>query len=1080
MKYILGLDVGTTSVGWCIRNLEKNRVENLGIRMFDKAEDPKTGDSLAKPRREARSARRRTRRKRQRLSEIKELLVRVGIVDRATFDGLFARTTAEQSPWLLREKALHECLTPVEWARVLIHLAKRRGFQSNRKSANADEKSDEGKMLKGVRFISECRRTNEYLTVGQMFAQDAHFTERKRNRYGNYSHTVGREEIKGEIQTLFLRQREFGNPFTTEDFLTVYIEIWGRQLPFSTPQQILNMTGMCTFEKGEKRAPRHSYSFERFMLLQKINHLQIGEGYKKEPLNAEQRRMVVDLAYKNSSVKFQQIRKKLDLPENSRFNLVVYKRDKSVEACEEHVFVQLKFFHGLGAVIKKRLGNTAWINLAGKTQYLDDIGYALTFFKTKEDVSAWLGERGVAGEVIDAVWELEFAKVGNLSFKALEKILPFLEEGAMYNDAVARAGYTFSSTCGGGSSGLLPQPSPDDIRNPVVFRSLNQARKLINAVIRRYGIPHYIHIELAREFYKKRDDLKNAEKIREKNREEKELAQKELGEEYGITAKPGDVLKNRLWHEQGGKCVYSLKSIDRDRMLNDGYCQVDHILPRSRSFDDGYMNKVLVLTAENQKKGDRTPYEYLGLNEEAWEKYKIQIRTIPSIPQRKLEKLFMERFDDETAAEYRERALNDTRYICRYLKNFIEDNLRFPEDDAARRRVFTLSGQVTAMLRWLWGLKKERDTGSWHHALDAAVIAAADRSTIMEVENYFRQRERRYAGDFSAYEENRLDGHCPPPWLHFREEVVARLAADPLAEIRRLNFSTYDEEFRQTVKPVFPSYSPFRKISGKVHKETVRSKKLLAAEGVTYVKQQLASVATEKAAKNMLDDLSGMREANSALYLSDVPLYDALIKRLQEALANGEKKPFAAGFYKPTRSGKPGPQVYSVKITSSDGVSGFALRGGIVAKDNMVRIDVFRREEKKRSRFYIVPVYLRDFQYSSPPILAIKANVPETKWLEMDDSCVFLFSLYPNDLIKIVFRDGDDVLGYYIDCDRSTGAIKLNVVANGRENVDRFSISSKALSVEKMVVDLLGNVYPVKKEKRQWPGGTSSSQIPPS
>ena len=71
MKYSLGLDIGTTSVGWAVVNEDKQRIEDLGVRIFERPENPKNGESLAKPRREARSARRRLKRRRQRLDYLK-------------------------------------------------------------------------------------------------------------------------------------------------------------------------------------------------------------------------------------------------------------------------------------------------------------------------------------------------------------------------------------------------------------------------------------------------------------------------------------------------------------------------------------------------------------------------------------------------------------------------------------------------------------------------------------------------------------------------------------------------------------------------------------------------------------------------------------------------------------------------------------------------------------------------------------------------------------------------------------------------------------------------------------------------
>ena len=82
--YALGLDIGIGSVGWAVLqnnlNGEPIRIWDLGVRIFDKAEQPKTGESLAAPRRDARSTRRRLRRHRHRLERIKYLLEQTNIM----------------------------------------------------------------------------------------------------------------------------------------------------------------------------------------------------------------------------------------------------------------------------------------------------------------------------------------------------------------------------------------------------------------------------------------------------------------------------------------------------------------------------------------------------------------------------------------------------------------------------------------------------------------------------------------------------------------------------------------------------------------------------------------------------------------------------------------------------------------------------------------------------------------------------------------------------------------------------------------------------------------------------------------
>ena len=47
-KYSLGLDIGTTSIGWAMLDLDKDRIHDLGVRIFERPEDPQNGDSLTK------------------------------------------------------------------------------------------------------------------------------------------------------------------------------------------------------------------------------------------------------------------------------------------------------------------------------------------------------------------------------------------------------------------------------------------------------------------------------------------------------------------------------------------------------------------------------------------------------------------------------------------------------------------------------------------------------------------------------------------------------------------------------------------------------------------------------------------------------------------------------------------------------------------------------------------------------------------------------------------------------------------------------------------------------------------------
>lgn len=108
MRYSLGLDIGTTSVGWAVINEDRNRIEDLGVRIFERPENPKNGESLAKPRRDSRSTRRRLKRRRQRLNNLKHFFINQQLLTNEEIQDLLNPSkTAEQKaqfdPYQLRE-----------------------------------------------------------------------------------------------------------------------------------------------------------------------------------------------------------------------------------------------------------------------------------------------------------------------------------------------------------------------------------------------------------------------------------------------------------------------------------------------------------------------------------------------------------------------------------------------------------------------------------------------------------------------------------------------------------------------------------------------------------------------------------------------------------------------------------------------------------------------------------------------------------------------------------------------------------------------------------------------------------------
>ena len=214
-------------------NSENNEIIGSGVRIFTAAEHPKDGKSLALPRREARSARRTTKRKAQKLRAIKQLLIQNQIITSDELKHLFIGNKKQIDVWQLRRDALYRLVDNKELSRIMIHLAKHRGYYSNRKS---EEPSDsEGKaVLSGIAHNKTVLASDKYHTVGEYISTKA----KKRNgkdKEGklNYENSVARSMLIEEIELIFQKQQEFGSEIVNDKLLQEYKEIAFVQRPLT-------------------------------------------------------------------------------------------------------------------------------------------------------------------------------------------------------------------------------------------------------------------------------------------------------------------------------------------------------------------------------------------------------------------------------------------------------------------------------------------------------------------------------------------------------------------------------------------------------------------------------------------------------------------------------------------------------------------------------------------------------------------------------------------------------------------------------------------------------------------------------
>lgn len=1055
MALIFGLDIGIASIGWAaIDEAQDAPLLGLGSRVFTRAEVPKTGESLALPRRLARSMRRRIRRRAHRMWRIRQLFLRCGILNEAALEDLHETKSDDLNPWLLRADGLNRKLNSNDWARVLLHIAKHRGFKSNRKSEASDKEG--GKLLAGVGSNAKLLQEKGYRTVGEMVWLDDKFKAHKRNKGGDYGHTVARDDLVKEIQALFSAQRTLGNPHAGAEFESKYTTIFASQRPVDDGE-IAEMVGECTFEIGEKRAAKATYSAERFVLLSRLNNLMLVESGERRPLDHSQRQLIIGLCYKKTKVAYKDVRTVLDLPETIRFNLVQYKSGE-IDKAEDATFAELKAYHQLRLVITKACGDLIWGNLTNQPDKLDAIATALTWYKSDDKIREMLAPEQLEPALLEAVLSLSFDKAVSLSLKAIRKINPFLEQGLRYDEACTAAGYDHTANAEAKPQLFLPYIPVDEVRNPVVLRALTQARKVINAMIRKYGSPAQINIELSRELSQPYDERRKIEGAQKEFQAEKERTVKQFNDTFGRDPRGDELTKFRLWRECN-YCAYSGVYLEPGHLLDIGYAEIDHILPHSRSMDDSLNNKVLCTAKDNREKGNYTPYEYLqgASASPQWHQFKVRIENHKAYRQAKRNRLLRVDFDEKAETEFRERNLNDTRYIARFLQEFLKLNLQFAASET-KLPVQTRNGAVTSFLRAHWGLLKVRADGDLHHALDAVVVACTTQGFVKRVSDYSRRKELwasdggqsqeiidTSTGEITATNYQKKNGKdFPLPWSGFREDV------------------------KDALNEVFVSRAPSRKATGGIHDEKIRSAKHLD-KAITTSKTKLTDLTLAS-----LENLPDKDTRNSNLYA-------ALKRRIQM----GSKEPFAMPFYLGKNgeetNAEEGRLIRAVKLERTT-KTGVLVRGGLADNGEMLRVDVFTKAEK----FYLVPVYLADRTKTELPSKAMKQGALEKDWPVMDNTYRFCYSLQNNDLIEIypgygklevyeakngeptknkIVHEGEAFRAYFKSADRSLGAIRIE--AHDRSWIHPKLYPMNLDDFKKLQVDVLGEVSEVKREPRR-------------
>lgn len=800
MRYRLGLDLGANSIGWAVLRLDESGspagIVRLGSRIFSDGRNPKDKTSLALARRIARQARRRRDRYLRRRGKLLQCLIDLGLMPA---DEQQRRDLKSLDPYELRARGLDGPLAPFELGRAIYHLNQRRGFLSNRKAdrSQVDERGAIKTAIKRTReqmAESGVRTFGEWLWRRKSLGAPVRARRQGMGAKAQYTLYAQRDLIREELATLWEAQSRFHADFLTPDGLARIEDVIFHQRRLRPVQP-----GRCTFEPHEERAPIAHPLFQRFRILQELNHLRVRSGRLEErSLTLEERRRAQEQLLKKRSVSFDGLRRLLGLPRESTFSL------------EEAGRKDLKGDQTAASLAKANLFGKDWYDFPLERQV--EIVEKLLTVESEAEIIAWLQagfgfDPARAEAIADAPLPEGYGRLGRT---ALSKIVPALDaEVVTYDAACQRAGYDHSEFRTGEVMPKLPYYGrvlerhvgfgtgvPDDsdelrfgrIANPSVHIALNQTRKLVNALIERYGHPSQIAIEVARELKQSAAEKKRIDEENRRNREKNERIDQELAN-LRLPTNGENRLRWRLWEELNPadplsrRCVYTGASISRS-MLFDGSVDIDHILPFSRTLDDSQANKIVCLTVANRNKGDRTPFEAFGHTSD-WPAIEERVANLAPAKRRRFAEDGLQEF--LRGHDFLARHLNDTRYISRLAREYLEA--------VCPGGVWVIPGRLTAMLRGKWGLnsilsdsgRKER-VDQRHHALDALVVGLTDRAMLQRFAQASARAQQRHT--------SRLLDEMPEPWPKFVYSV------------------------REAVRRVVVSYRPNHSPAGALHNDT--------------------------------------------------------------------------------------------------------------------------------------------------------------------------------------------------------------------------------------------------------------------
>lgn len=712
-RLVLGIDIGVTSVGYGLIDLETGNFVDYGVRLYKEA-TAKDNEN----RRNKRGNRRLISRRKNRLADMKSVLESLGI---------FSENYKEMiNPYEIRCRGLNEKLNNQELTCALMHIVKHRG--SSLEVAEEENKNDE----KGTKVILSQNSLEleeyEYVCKVQLKRLNEQGTLRGiKNNFKTSDYVKEVEKIlsnqsidddgKKAIISLIERRRHFSEGPGSEKSPTPYGRFfYDENGQLQEIDLIKKMRGKCSLYPDEYRAPKQSFSAELFNFLNDLNNFCI-EG---EHLTEKDKQNLIDIVLKKGNITVKGLAKELgvSLEKISGFRINTKKQPLLTE------------FKGY-KVLKKIFDKAGKSDLLMDTVLLDDIISILTETKIIEERIERIKNlnSNFSDELLeDLANNTTISGYHSLSFKALRELNEEMLKTSMNQMQIIHQNKLYHQKIGKYKGRKYIEYDENAILSPVAKRAQREAFKVINQIRKEYGELDSIVIETTRAKNSKeeKDYIINRQmKFEQENKEVNKLLLEANYDPDKINAKTKT--KIRLYMQQNGKSAYCQNDLDLSLIISDPNAyEIDHIIPLSISLDDSLANKVLVTHLENQEKSQLTPIDAFikgEFSKGSLEKYKAYVYTNNQFYGKKKEYLLYDKDITKysNAKEFINRNLVDTSYACRVVLNTLTDYFR---DNEIPTKVHTVKGQATSAFRKRIKLDKDRDLDYSHHAIDALIVAS--------------------------------------------------------------------------------------------------------------------------------------------------------------------------------------------------------------------------------------------------------------------------------------------------------------------------------------------------------------------